>query len=263
MPEGPEIRRAADKLVEAIVGKTLTRVWFAFPALKPYENELIGQQVRQIETRGKALLTYFSNDRVLYSHNQLYGVWRVVKAGDSPETKRDLRLRLETQDRAILLYSASDIAMLTRDTLATHPFLQRIGPDVLDDSLTPELVSARLLLPRFRRRQFAGLLLDQAFLAGLGNYLRAEILWQAQLAPRHTAAQLNEEQLQTLSHALLDIPRLSYRTRGAVDENRHHGAIFSFKVFHRAGESCERCGGIIEKTMLSSRPFYWCPRCQQ
>jgi hypothetical protein len=44
-----------------------------------------------------------------------------------------------------------------------------------------------------------------------------------------------------------------------VDDNKHHGALFRFKVFHRDGEICERCGGIIEKTMLSSRPFYWCP----
>ncbi|MEH2919907.1 endonuclease VIII [Samsonia erythrinae] len=262
MPEGPEIRRAADKLVDAVVGKTLTRVWFAFPGLKRYETELLGQQIRQIETRGKALLTYFSNGRVLYSHNQLYGVWRVVNAGESPETKRDLRIRLETQDRAILLYSASDIEMLTVDSLGEHPFLQRIGPDVLDLSLTPEQVRERLLLPRFRRRRLSGLLLDQAFLAGLGNYLRVEILWQAQIAPQHTAAELNEEQLQRLSRALLEIPRLSYTTRGAVDENRHHGAIFSFKVFHRDGESCERCGGTIERTVLSSRPFYWCPHCQ-
>ncbi|EFD4225473.1 zinc finger domain-containing protein, partial [Escherichia coli] len=54
----------------------------------------------------------------------------------------------------------------------------------------------------------------------------------------------------------------SYATRGQVDENKHHGALFRFKVFHRDGELCERCGGIIEKTTLSSRPFYWCPGCQ-
>jgi endonuclease-8 len=82
------------------------------------------------------------------------------------------------------------------------------------------------------------------------------------LAAQHKASQLNDEQLEALSHALLDIPRLSYNTRGVVDENKHHGALFRFKVFHRAGKKCERCGGIIERTMLSSRPFYWCPRCQ-
>ena len=42
-----------------------------------------------------------------------------------------------------------------------------------------------------------------------------------------------------------------------------HGALFQFKVFHRAGEPCLRCGQMIEKTMISSRPFYWCPNCQR
>lgn len=76
MPEGPEIRRAADNLEAAIKGKPLTDVWFAFAQLKPYESQLTGQLVTRIETRGKALLTHFSNGLTLYSHNQLYGVWR-------------------------------------------------------------------------------------------------------------------------------------------------------------------------------------------
>ena len=133
---------------------------------------------------------------------------------------------------------------------------------LLDPNLTPEVVKERLLSPRFRNRQFAGLLLDQAFLAGLGNYLRVEILWQVGLTGNHKAKDLNAAQLDALAHALLEIPRFSYATRGQVDENKHHGALFRFKVFHRDGEPCERCGSIIEKTTLSSRPFYWCPGCQ-
>lgn len=263
MPEGPEIRRAADTLEAAIQGKPLTHAWFALPALQTHAAGLVGQRIARIETRGKALLTHFSGGLTLYSHNQLYGVWRVAAAGETPQTNRVLRVRLETADRAILLYSASDIALLTPEQLAQHPFLLRVGPDVLDMALTAEQVKARLLSARFRRRQFSGLLLDQAFLAGLGNYLRVEILWQCGLAPQHNAAQLTDEQLDLLAHTLLDIPRLSYQTRGVVDEHRHHGALFSFKVFHRAGEPCERCGGIIEKTTLSSRPFYGCPGCQR
>ena len=162
-----------------------------------------------------------------------------------------------------IFYSASDIEMLTPEQLARHPFLLRVGPDVLDLRLSVEQVKARLLSAKFRNRQFSGLLLDQAFLAGLGNYLRVEILWQVGLTGRHKAAELDENQLDALAHALLEIPRLSYNTRGLVDENKHHGALFRFKVFHRQGEACERCGGIIERTMLSSRPFYWCPGCQQ
>ncbi|WP_449576232.1 endonuclease VIII [Lelliottia nimipressuralis] len=263
MPEGPEIRRAADSLEAAIKGKPLTDAWFAFPQLKPYETQLIGQSVTHIETRGKALLTHFSHNLTLYSHNQLYGVWRVINVGEQPQTNRVLRVRLQTAEKAILLYSASDIEMLTPEQLLTHPFLQRVGPDVLDMRLTAETVKARLLSPAFRNRQFSGLLLDQAFLAGLGNYLRVEILWEVGLAGQRKASQLNERQLDALSHALLEIPRLSYNTRGVVDDKKHHGALFRFKVFHREGKPCERCGGAIERTMLSSRPFYWCPACQQ
>lgn len=262
MPEGPEIRRAADKLEDAVLGKPLTGAWFAFPELKAFETELVGQKVARIETRGKALLTHFSSGLTLYSHNQLYGVWRVVNAGEMPQTTRILRVKLQTADKAILLYSASDIEMLDANQLSNHPFLLRVGPDVLDMTLTPQQVKDRLLSARFRKRQFSGLLLDQAFLAGLGNYLRVEILWAVGLLAHHKAQDSTPEQLEKLSYALLDIPRFSYNTRGTVDENKHHGAIFSFKVFHRAGEKCGRCGGVIEKTMLSSRPFYWCPGCQ-
>jgi len=263
MPEGPEIRRAADSLEAAIKGKPLTEVWFAFAQLKPYQSQLVGQTVTQMETRGKALLTHFSSQLTLYSHNQLYGVWRVVETGDEPQTTRVLRVKLQTAEKTILLYSASDIEMLTPEQLTTHPFLQRVGPDVLDFRLTAEDVKARLLSPRFRNRQFSGLLLDQAFLAGLGNYLRVEILWEVGLAAQHKAAQLSEAQLDALAQALLAIPRLSYTTRGVVDDNKHHGALFRFKVFHREGKPCERCGGTIERTNLSSRPFYWCPGCQK
>ena len=262
MPEGPEIRRAADKLEAAIKGEPLTNVWFAFPQLQPYQTQLTGQRVTHIATRGKALLTHFSGGLTLYSHNQLYGVWRVVDAGVEPQSNRVLRVRLQTASKAILLYSASDIDILTAEQVANHPFLLRVGPDVLDMTLTAEQVKARLLSAKFRNRQFSGLLLDQAFLAGLGNYLRVEILWQVGLSGKRKAAELSDSQLDALAHALLDIPRLSYPTRGLVDDNKHHGALFRCKVFHRDGERCERCGGIIEKTTLSSRPFYWCPGCQ-
>ena len=152
MPEGPEIRRAADSLEAAIKGEPLTGAWFAFPQLQHYQSQLVGQRVTRIETRGKALLTHFSGGLTLYSHNQLYGVWRVVDAGEQPETTRVLRVRLQTARRAILLYSASDIEMLTPEQLARHPFLLRVGPDVLDMRLSVEQVKARLLSAKFRNR---------------------------------------------------------------------------------------------------------------
>lgn len=261
MPEGPEIRRVADQLEAAVLGKPLTDVWFAFPELKTYESALLGERVNSIETRGKALLTHFSNGLTLYSHNQLYGVWRIVGSGNLPDTQRQLRVRLAVADRTLLLYSASDIELLNAEALAQHPFLNRVGPDVLNPALDIQTVRERLLSLRFRRRQFSGLLLDQAFLAGLGNYLRVEILWQAGLLAQHRAQDLDEAQLDKLSEALLAIPRHSYRMRGTM-KKYHHEAAFRFEVFHRQGKKCRRCGAVIEKGVLSSRPFYWCPGCQ-
>ncbi len=263
MPEGPEIRRAADNLEQAVAGHPLTRVWFAYETLKPFEEMLTGKCIERIETRGKAMLTHFSNGLTLYTHNQLYGVWRIVDAGDWPVSSRVLRVRFETADKAILLYSASDIEMLEQSQLDQQPFLKRVGPDVLDSSLTVERIKARILSPEFRRRQLGTLMLDQRFLAGLGNYLRAEILWEARIGPRYHAEALGDDCLDRLAQAILEIPQCSYQTRGEADESRHHGTLFRFHVFHRAGEPCERCLNMIEKTTLSSRPFYWCPHCQK
>lgn len=152
--------------------------------------------------------------------------------------------------------------MLTPEQLTTHPFLQRVGPDVLDPNLTPEVVKERVLSPRFRNRQFAGSLLEQAFLVRLGNYLRVEILWQVGSTGNHRAEDLNAAQLDAPAHVLLEIPRFSYVTQGQVDRNKHYRVLFRFEVFHRDGEPYERCDSIIEEITLSSRPFYWCPGCQ-
>ena len=132
-----------------------------------------------IETRGKALLTHFSHNLTLYSHNQLYGVWRVVDAGVEPQSNRVLRVRLQTASKAILLYSASDIDILTAEQVANHPFLLRVGPDVLDMTLTAERGESRgCCRPNSAIVSFPACCWIRLFLPGLGNYLRVEILWQ-------------------------------------------------------------------------------------
>ena len=125
MPEGPEI--AARRYRGGYQRRTINRSRFAFPQLQPYQTQLIGQRVTHIATRGKALLTHFSGGLTLYSHNQLYGVWRVVDAGVEPQSNRVLRVRLQTARKAILLYSASEIEILTAQQLAHHPFYNGSG----------------------------------------------------------------------------------------------------------------------------------------
>lgn len=262
MPEGPEIRRAADALATAVVGRPLRRVWFAFTELKPYEQPLLGQRVEAIEPHGKALLTRFENGLTLYSHNQLYGVWRIAEAGKRPTTTRVLRVALETAEHAILLYSASDISIWPTERVHEHPFLQRIGPDVLDAALDEDGVAVQLADRRFARRQLGALLLDQAFLAGLGNYLRVEILWQARLLPTRRPMDLDDTERHALTHALIDLPRRSYQTRGRRGAGHLQDTPFRFKAYQREGKPCPRCRTPLEKSVVASRPFTFCPSCQ-
>ena len=138
MPEGPEIRRAADRLAEAVVGRPLASAWFHFPALKRYQKALVGHVITGIVPHGKALLTHFDHGLSLYSHNQLYGVWKVAAAGERPdEGARSLRVALETDERAILLYSASDVAMWKTDELLAdlHVINRGFGGSEMIDTL--------------------------------------------------------------------------------------------------------------------------------
>ena len=270
MPEGPEIRRAADQLALAVVGQPLVNAWFAFPALKPFESSLPGVTIHSIVPHGKALLTRFDNGWTLYSHNQLYGVWQVVGAGERPDTTRSLRVALETSEHAILLYSASDVAMWRDEDLVRHPFLSNLGPDVLDTSHTAAAVAKRLQQPAFAGRALSVLLLDQGFLAGMGNYLRSEVLYEARLSPTRIGAALTAAEKQALGNALLAIPRRSYRSKfkGALPDSSkdylaHTAKTFRFKVFEREGYPCPGCAGQIVMERLASRRLYWCPRCQR
>jgi endonuclease-8 len=269
MPEGPEIRRAADRLAKAVVGRPLAAAWFAFPALKHHEAQLVGRRIEAIEPHGKALLTRFSGGLTLYSHNQLYGIWKVAPAGARPPTTRSLRVALDTARRSILLYSASDVSIWPTDAIDEHPFLRKLGPDILDEALQPDQVAKRLLDARFRRRQLAALLLDQGFLAGMGNYLRSEVLFAAGLAPGLRPLDLDAAQVATLADALLDVPRLSYRSRGVrrarglrADHIEHSAEGFRFHVFGRAGEPCTVCAATVLRRELSGRRLYLCPQCQ-
>jgi endonuclease-8 len=269
MPEGPEIRRAADRLAAAVAGAPLRHAWFALPALKPFEGALVGRRIESIQPRGKALLTRFDHGWTLYSHNQLYGVWKVAAPGERPDTTRSLRVALETADRAILLYSASDIAMWRSDAIESHPFLRGLGPDVLDAALDPAAVAERLQSPRFRGRALGGLLLDQAFLAGMGNYLRSEVLFAAGLHPSRRPRELDAADIARLADALLAVPRLSYATRGIAPARGMREDYlsdtpdgFRFRVFDRADQPCPACATPVTRVEVGARRLYLCPRCQ-
>ena len=263
VPEGPEIRRAADRIAKVLVGRSIEQACFAFPELQPFEERLKGSVVDAVDTRGKAMLTRFDNELTLYSHNQLYGRWFTVKRGELPETRRSLRVALHTSSHSALLYSASDISVLTPAQVQSHPFLSRLGPDVLDESLDTDTITGRLDQQRFRRRSLAALYLDQSFLAGLGNYLRSEILYAAGLHPSRRPVDINVEGKRRLARETTRMCRRSYRTGGkTLTPGPGRKRSGRFWVFARASKPCFTCGAGIQRENFSGRRLYFCPVCQ-
>ncbi|MFK7888947.1 MAG: endonuclease VIII [Gammaproteobacteria bacterium] len=272
MPEGPEIRIAADRVHEAIGRGRLRQVSLHVPALKRFEKKLTGQKVTQIDTRGKAMLTRFSDGLTMYSHNQLYGRWYTTAPDEDPATSRSLRVALHTAKGSAWLFSATDISILTAAQLERHPFLLRLGPDILDASLTEAKVVQRLQEKRFAGRSLAALYLDQQFLAGNGNYLRSEILHFAGLAYDWRPTDLSATQLKRLARVTLALARRSYKTRGLTNPPKTVAALkrkgwryerHRFAVFGRAGQACHTCRSKIVKTVVGSRRLYFCPTCQE
>jgi endonuclease-8 len=254
-----------------IQGRVIDKASFSAPRLRRHGALFSGQRVSRVETRGKAMLTHFDHGWSIYSHNQLYGVWYTAVRGELPATSRSLRLALHTETHSALLYSASDISIWRSEELAEHPFLVKLGPDILDPGLAWRDIAARLRLPQFASKSLATLYLDQGFIAGIGNYLRAEILFQAGLQPNLTPAQLRRGQLGALARSTLEVSWRSYRTGGITVPSRlaarlkREGRGYEkrrFMVFGRAGRPCRSCGTKIRRLEANSRRLYLCPTCQ-
>lgn len=272
MPEGPEIRLAADEIDKALTGQVATDVFFAFDELKCYENKLTGERVNKVESRGKAILIRFANGFNIYSHNQLYGKWLVRNNHKLPNTKRQLRLAVRTEKKSALLYSASDIEVLRDDELDTHPFLSKLGPDLLDEWVTVEDIIDRFMQKGYYRRKFTTLLLDQSFLAGMGNYLRSEALFVAKIHPSLRPVDTPLNQIRELADAALRLTRQSYHTHGItnnlelVEQLKAQGWSkdkYRFRVFNRADQPCFECETPIVKENAGGRRLYYCPHCQR
>lgn len=273
MPEGPEILNAANQLQSALVGATLLDVYFSQTHLKPFEARLQGATVKHIETRGKAILTRLDNGLTLYTHNELHGRWYVGERGRQPRTRRKLMAALYTQQHCALLFSATKINVLDEHGVRTHHFLNKLGPDVLAPGLTWRDIVARLRLTQFSSTTLARLYLDQHFIAGIGNYLRSEILFFSELHYGARPMHLSAPRLEHLARQTLAVTKRAYHTGGITNGRTQIAARraggetrrrnLRHAVFDRAARPCERCGNTIQRVDIDFRRLYFCPGCQR
>ena len=271
MPEGPEIRRIATRLHKVLAGQVAEKLKFTQEPLLDFGYELSGQRVVLVSSRGKALLTRFEGGMTVYTHNQLYGRWFIAPRDKPPRTNRTLRLAIHTKTHSALLFSASDIAVLTPAALPLHGYLARLGPDALDAEVQWRDILSRLQVSSFAGRSLAALYLDQSFVAGIGNYLRTEILHSSRLHPLDRPKDLSRKQLGLLARNTLALIRLAYETAGItntparVARMRARGVRRSklrHLAFARAGEACYGCGDTIVRIDIGARRLYLCPTCQ-
>ena len=271
MPEGPEIRRARDELAELLEQQLVTDVFFAFDVLKPFQSKLKSEHIVTVESKGKAMLIRFSNGYTIYSHNQLYGRWFVCSDGQVPDVNRQLRLAIHSNNGSAFLYSASDILVLKKDELDTHPYLGKLGLELLAGDTTQQMVFERLLEHRRSRRCLMSLLQDQHVLSGMGNYLCCEVLHLSGLHPESRLCDLDDSQLKLLAQHCLQLTWQSYETGGVTnllgraEEMKGQGVGFEdyrFNVYRRGGLSCYQCGGVVVKGKFCGRMGYCCLGCQ-
>jgi len=271
MPEGPEVRREADAIAAALVGQSLERVEFGLARLGRYASLLEGACVTAVETRGKAMLIHFDVHYAMYSHNQLYGKWLVAARDNLKSTNRSLRVGLHTRSRSVVLYSASDIEVMPVELIEEHPFIRRLGPDVLSAGLSWREIAERLRNRRFNRRSLATLFLDQRFLAGIGNYMRSEILHEAAVDPQARPRDLSRGEIGRLSRATLLISQRAYEGAGVTNAPARVRTLkkqgfkrgdYRFSVFDREGKACYRCQAEVVRSEMAGRRLYFCPGCQ-
>ncbi len=268
MPEGPEIYRAARQVHAAVAGQAI-ELTLLHPILAAHSRALKRATITRVHARSKAMLTEFSNGAVLYSHNQLYGEWRVHPIAQ-PLLTRQRRMVITTEKHRVVLYSATDFAWLRAGQEHQHPYIDRLGPEVLADSTTPAVLATRLA--GFGRRNLATALLDQGVIAGLGNYLRADILFAARLSPHLQVGDLSAAQLKTLAKIIHQLTWRSVRHDGVLmptpDYKKlraqgHDYEAARFYVFDREGLPCRVCNTPIARLDLGGRGVFFCPQCQK
>jgi len=270
MPELPEVETIARLLREggegqpSLLGCTIRDfdlLWpgtLAEPAPRQFRHLIIGQEFKAIDRRGKFLVFELSNHYLLI-HLRMSGDI-LVGEGEQPLGEYS-RLALYMENGVQL--SFNDARKFGRAWLVedSQSVLGKLGPEPLDESFTAEAFHRRL---QARRRQLKPLLLDQSFLAGLGNIYVDEALHLARLHPLTLANNLSRRQAGNLLAAIRQVLREGIRRNGSSIDWVYRGGDFQnqFRAYQRTGEPCPECGTLIERIVVAQRGTHICPQCQ-
>lgn len=265
MPELPEVETIARTLRPALADAAILEAdvrWtrtIAVPSAPKFKKQVRGQKILEVSRRAKFLDLRLSTFH-LFIHLRMSGDLYIKGKDDAPE-KHD-RLRLFLSNQAVLVFN--DTRKFGRVWLTDDPasVIGNLGPEPLSEAFTPAWLYENL---RKRRRQLKPLLLDQRFLAGLGNIYTDEALHRARLHPQAASDSVSREQAERLHEAIRVTLEEGIRRNGASIDWVYRGGEFQnyFRVYDREGQSCPICGTTIERLVVGQRGTHFCPQCQR
>ena len=270
MPELPEVETIVRGLQEPIVGRQFTGVrvgWenlIARPPVEEFKQALIGQRILGLKRRGKYLVFALSGEGSLIIHLRMTG--RLSIKNPSEELDKHDHLNFELDDGRELRFN--NVRKLGRVYLVEDEdeIVGKLGPEPLDGDFTPADLDALLSA---RRGMIKPLLLNQRFIAGIGNIYTDEALFAARIHPERKADTLTAGEIERLYHAIRQVLTQGIRNQGTTfsdyrdAEGREGSNQEHLRVFRRVGHPCLHCGMPIERTVVGGRGTYFCPRCQK
>lgn len=273
MPELPEVETIARKLRPHLTGRSIAAadvLWARTvdrPDAATFCRALVGQRVLDVTRRAKFLLLPLENGQMWLVHLRMTGKFFVYGAGDVPDEDSHTRARFRLDDGTQVFFS--DTRKFGRFYLVDDPadVVGHLGPEPLGAEFTPEWLQSAL---QGRRGEIKRLLLDQTFVAGLGNIYVSEALWQAGIHPLRAAGSLTGEEAMRLHRAIVAALREGVENGGTSLGDRQYvypdGGLGRqqerLAVYERAGDTCPRCGYAVERIVQGQRSTYFCPVCQ-
>jgi len=274
VPELPEVQTVVDNLnALGIAGSTITKArvhWSkTISGMTPTEfrRQIKGLIIRKFSRRGKYIVVHLSRGWTLLIHLRMAGRLNWVARGTRRGKHEHVVLQLD-QANELRFHDTRKFGRLTL-TQTAQRILDSIGPEPLERSFTRQ----RLLnMLQGKKRQVKPLLLDQFFIAGLGNIYVDEALWEARIHPQRASSSLVEKEIVALHKAIRLVLRRGLKNMG-TSLGTGKGNFYSvagrkgrnadeLKVFRRTGETCPRCGVVIERLVVAQRGSHICPACQ-
>ncbi len=274
MPELPEVETIRRSLQDKIKGKTLTGVEVFLEKivkgveLNHLDAKLNGKKITRLDRRGKYLIIHLSGGLAIVIHLRMTGqlLYCSPEQEKAKHTHVVFHLDDERQLRFVDQRQFGKVELVSSKELGTVSGLKTLGVEPLSDDFTRELFKKEL---RNKRTKIKSLLLDQTFIAGIGNIYADEALFRAMINPERVASALNAREVSRLYLSIKEVLIEGIENRGTsikdyIDGDGLQGTNQgNLRVYGRDGEQCVKCGRIIERIIVGGRSSHFCPKCQK